>query len=363
MGMARAPGTVGPGFPMPAQSPLPRTRWVGTAVRTIAIVGLAVSAALAVDYLGPEPTFCGDGGCASVRASAWARPLGVPMPLLGLAYFALVLGLALGARWRALRPLVIAGGLGALGLLVVQGAVLGTWCALCVVTDGSALAIAALVLAAPAGWAPPCRRERWGTVVAAIAAVAAALAAGVFAPVPPPPVPPPVLPAVVAREQRAGEIVIVDFVDFECPHCRRFDQRLTAAIAAVGAPVRMVRVMVPLTRIHPNAMSAARAWVCADAQGKGDAVAHALFTAPPDDLAAAGAERLVLAEGVDAGAYQACLVEPGTDARIDQDLADARAAGVSSLPTVYIGATAFVGALASQAELEAALRAAASAAR
>lgn len=338
---------------------LVRTRWYGTAVRALAIVGLAVSAALLVDYLAPEPAFCGDGGCASVRASAWARPLGVPLPALGLVHFAAVLGLALGGRWRPLRWLAVAGGAGGLGLLIVQGAVLGTWCRLCVVTDGSALLVAALVAAAPSGWAPPCRRERWATLGAAVAGVAGALLIGALAPAPAPPPPPPpgtALPAVVAREQRAGEIVIVDFVDFECPHCRRFDQRLTAAITAVGAPVRLVRVMVPLTRSHRHALSAARAWVCADAQGKGDAAAHALFQAPPEALAADSAARLLAAVGVEPAAYQACLADAATDGHIARDLADARAAGVTTLPTIYIGDQVFVGAIASQAELEAALR-------
>jgi protein-disulfide isomerase len=349
--------------PTPPPSPV-RSRWYGTAVRAAAIVGIAVSAALLVDHVAPEPAFCGDGGCASVRASAWARPLGVPLPVLGLLYFAVVLGLALGGRWRPLRWLALAGGAGALGLLLVQGAVLGTWCRLCVVTDTSALAIAALVALAPAGWAPPCRRERWATIGAALAGVGGAIVIGAMAPAPAPPPPPPpgtALPAVVAREQRAGEVVIVDFVDFECPFCRRFDERLTAAIAAVGAPVRIVRVMVPLTRIHRHAMSAARAWVCADAQGKGDAAAHALFAAPPEELAPEGAERLVTAVGVEPVAYRACLADAGTDGRIARDSAEARAAGATSLPTLYIGDQVFVGAGASQAELETALRTASAA--
>jgi predicted DsbA family dithiol-disulfide isomerase len=54
--------------------------------------------------------------------------------------------------------------------------------------------------------------------------------------------------------------------------------------------------------------------------------------------------------------YRRDAGDPTTKARIDQDIADARAAGVRSLPTVYVGATAFVGAAASTEQLVAAIR-------
>src|SRR5262245_21426636 len=120
--------------------------WIAPAA---AVTGLAASAVLLVDSLRPAPVFCGEGGCATVRATAWARPLGVPMPVVGLAFFGLMLALTLaGPRVaRARLVLAAAGGVGALGLLALQGLVIGAWCKLCVVADTSALALAAAIVA------------------------------------------------------------------------------------------------------------------------------------------------------------------------------------------------------------------------
>jgi protein-disulfide isomerase len=110
--------------------------------------------------------------------------------------------------------------------------------------------------------------------------------------------------------------------------------------------------MVPLS-IHPHAMDAALAWCCADAQGKGDAMAAALFAADPADLTPAGCEAIAARVGCDLGRYRASLRDPATRDRVDRDLAEARAAGVRYLPTIFVGTTQLTGAGASAAELAA----------
>src|SRR5687768_15699563 len=64
-------------------------------VRAVAAIGLAFSLALLLDYTRAVPTFCDEGGgCEAVRQSSWARPLGIPMPIFGVAFFAAALGLS-----------------------------------------------------------------------------------------------------------------------------------------------------------------------------------------------------------------------------------------------------------------------------
>src|SRR5215510_12131896 len=111
------------------------------ATLAFALVGLAVSVALAIDYLGPAPAYCAEGGCATVRESAWSHPLGIPMPIVGAAFFATMLALvALGPRAQRLaRAAAIGGGAAALGLILLQGAVIGAWCKLCLIVDSSAI--------------------------------------------------------------------------------------------------------------------------------------------------------------------------------------------------------------------------------
>jgi protein-disulfide isomerase len=163
---------------------------------------------------------------------------------------------------------------------------------------------------------------------------------------------------VIAREQEPGVAVVVDFIDFECPHCRAMHVTLDEALARFDSPVRVVRKMVPLPN-HRGAMPAAIAWRCAELQGKGDEMADALLRAPVGQLTAEGCARLAERLGLDLARYQADAADPATRRRIAADLADARAAGVHSLPTIYIGDQPFIGAGASADELVAALRRAA----
>lgn len=331
------------------------------AASALALAGLALSAALLVDSLRPAPAFCAADGCAEVRSSFWAHPLGIPMPLVGLGFFAaaLLLACAAGVRARRMRRLVAAAGaVGALGLLAVQGLAIGAWCRLCVATDLVAILNAAAVLSAR-DW-PRASRARIA-ITAAAAALAVALPLGALrqdhpALVAAAAVEPGSLPAVVAREQVPGTAVVVDFVDFECPFCRAFHQRLERAVGSAGVPVRVIRKMVPLPQ-HRGAFPAAVAWCCAEAQGKGDEMAERLFSAT--DFSAAGLERLATEIGLDLERFRADAASPATRARVEADAAAAEAAGVRSLPTVYIGAQRFVGAGAGTGELVAALRRAA----
>src|SRR5688572_12819067 len=338
---------------------MPRGALVATVI--LALVGLAVSVALAIDYLGPVPAYCAEGGCATVRASAWSHPLGVPLPLIGAGFFAVTLGLAaLAPRSTLRRAWAIAGGAAAIGFIAIQGVAIGAWCKLCLIVDGAALALAALALAAPLP-AVVARRGRAALGALAAGALAAPIALAVLDPAAPPPAPVAVvaLPAAVTGEPAAAEVdpdavTIVEFVDFERPFCRALHGRLADAIAGAARPVRVVRKMVPLAA-HPNAMTAALAWCSADALGRGDAMADALMAAPVHELTAEGCERLAARLGLDLEQYRALCKAPATRARIQADVAAAKAAGVRALPTVYIGSTRFTGAGASADQLAAAI--------
>jgi predicted DsbA family dithiol-disulfide isomerase len=79
------------------------------------------------------------------------------------------------------------------------------------------------------------------------------------------------------------------------------------------------------------------------------------------DLSSKACERIAAAVGLDLARYRRDASDPETRRLIDSDLGEARAAGVQSLPTVYSGHEAFVGAGARVDDLTAALRRAAAA--
>jgi protein-disulfide isomerase/uncharacterized membrane protein len=323
----------------------------------LAILGLAASIASLIDFFGASPTFCAETGCATVRESAWAHPLGVPMPVLGVAFYLAALALCFVDAPRLRRVLAIAGATWAVLLIVLQAAVIGAWCKLCMVADPAAIGYAIVVLAGAT-------TLRF-TVARGLVTLPALLAAvgilalwtgnypGAGAPgAKPAPVIAEGTPAFVRKAQASAGATVVEVVDFECPFCRRMQDRLTSAIAQVKSPVRVVRKMLPL-RSHPHAMPAALAYCCADAQGKGDAMAAALFAARPEDLTSEGCEKLAASVGCDLERYRQDL--PQAEARVAVETAEVKAAGIHSLPTLFIGDQRIVGASKTAEELTALL--------
>lgn len=330
-------------------------RKLSAAALAVAVVGLGASIASLVDYLGASPAFCAESGCATVRESVWSHPLGVPMPVLGVAFFAAALALGFIEAPRLRRTLAGVGALWAVLLLAMQAFAIGAWCKLCVVADVAAIGYALAVLAGAR--ALPFSLWRGVALTSWLAAAIAVLGLWTHAPPAAEPVASSGQPGFVEAAQVAGAATVVEVVDFECPFCRRMQERLEAAIHQTGGPVHVVRKMFPLS-MHPHAMAAALAYCCADAQGKGDAMAAALFAAPPEDLTPEGCERLALGVGCDLERYRRDLAGVAPT-RVAAETAEVRAAGVHSLPTLFIAGERIVGAGKSADELAALLRRAA----
>lgn len=306
-----------------------------------AIVGLAVSAMLFVDYRHTVPVFCSEGsGCDVAKHSIFAAFFGIPTPVFGVVGFAAI-GLAalLPGRSARLAQLALSCGAALAGILLLFAqSLLGHFCPYCVVADVSGVACAA---ASAWRWArasetrpPPVLR-----VVGALTLVAAGF------------VPPAMgssasgVPAVIRAEQAAtpkGIVTIVDFVDFECPFCRKAQAELEPIIEAHKARIRLLRRQVPL-RIHAHARDAARAACCGERLGRGDAMAAALFAAPVEELTPAGCENLAARVGISLDSFRACVADPRTDASIDADRAEFKAARGEALPTIWIGEQELVG--------------------
>lgn len=325
--------------------------------RIFALIGLAVSAALVVEYASPEPLLCGPGGgCTAVRACWEQRARGFSLPWFGLTSFGLALIAALAIdEARAKKLLPILGALSAIGgltFLAVQRGMCGAWCKLCVVTDSSAVLLGISLLVGSRKWEPASTTQRWifggGAVLAAAFAMSLAPAtpagggrggreqgpqAHYVAD----------LPGPVAREQRAGVVTIVEFADFECPFCRRQHEVLSRVLTRYSGRVRLVRKQLPLVSIHPHAHTAALAALCAEDLGRGEAMADRLFRVETDQLTAEGTEAIARELGLNMGEYRSCVAAERTTSHIASDRNAAGECAVSGLPTMFIGHDRFDG--------------------
>jgi protein-disulfide isomerase/uncharacterized membrane protein len=355
---------------------MPSRFWL-LGVQLCTCLALLASAALYVHYLDPaDSDFCGlRSGCEAARRSPFSYFFGSPylsLPLFSLLAQSALLALSLrrgkgraqalarggaGALW-ALPELTLfaAAGLGgvlAVGLIAYQVLVLGAFCWLCMVTDVSVIGAALCAL----GWASavreqeqlplsPLRPAAWFGVAAVL--VAAPLLWNGVRPETP-------VPASIRALYVPGKINVVEFADFECPFCRRLHTVLKPLLAQYGDRVAFQRYLRPL-EMHPHAEPAARAGLCAAAQGKGEEMADRLFTITlSDESISAAAEALRL----DPARYDACMNSPETTAELERQAALLPDEQFKGLPTTFIGGAMILGVpseLALRDALERALR-------
>lgn len=173
----------------------------------------------------------------------------------------------------------------------------------------------------------------------------------------------PTVPAEVLRKpdshtlSRApgDEVTVVEFLDYQCPSCASFYLNLTKQIEQEYAGrITFVPRTFPL-EMHELAMPAARAAEAAALQGKYREMYHALFdnyeswavAADGQNLskdrqrANAQFDRFARQIGLDLERFHRDMASPQVTARIEQDKADGKKAGVSGTPTIFINGRQF----------------------
>ena len=128
--------------------------------------------------------------------------------------------------------------------------------------------------------------------------------------------------------------------DFECPHCRTTHASLADFLRRHQDRLHFVQLVRPLDP-HANAQIAARAYLCADAQGRARELSDALFAL--DERSADACRDAAEALGLDMDQYDRCVQHPDTDAQIEQLTAWVDQAGVQGLPVIWIHDQRLVG--------------------
>jgi protein-disulfide isomerase len=138
-------------------------------------------------------------------------------------------------------------------------------------------------------------------------------------------------------------ITIVEFGDFQCPFCRQWEQdTYQPLLAAYPGKIRIVYRDFPLTSIHPNAMPAAEAAQCANAQGAFWPFHDKLFSS--DTLDDATYKQYAQQLNLDMTRFNTCLADHTYDKYIQDNSDFAVKTGVNSTPTFFINGLAVIGA-------------------
>ncbi len=160
-------------------------------------------------------------------------------------------------------------------------------------------------------------------------------------------------------------VTLVEYGDFQCPHCYRAHPIVTAVRKRLGGKLRFVFRNFPLAEMHPEAMHAAEAAesVAAHAGAKAYWAMHdAIYEHQQDSIDAlddwhlkryasgAGADSKVVGRDLDEGTFVA---------RVRTDFTSGMRSGVNGTPTFFINGTRFDGDWANVESFVAALEAAA----
>jgi protein-disulfide isomerase len=138
-----------------------------------------------------------------------------------------------------------------------------------------------------------------------------------------------------ARGPRTSKVVIVEFSDFECPYCGEMFPVMDELERRYGERVRFVYRNFPLFDIHPNAVPAALAAMCAHEQGKFWEM-HDLLFANQTTLSEEMYKRYALDIGLDSIQFGTCYQSQKYLSVVQRDLQDGIAAGVSATPTIFV---------------------------
>ena len=130
-------------------------------------------------------------------------------------------------------------------------------------------------------------------------------------------------------------VTIVEFGDYQCPFCHQLEPTLESVLKQYSHQVRLVFRNFPLTDIHPEAMHAAQAAVCAGRQGKFWAMHDAIY-ADDTPLSIGSLRALARQVGVDSKEFETCVRDGAADATIKTDIQAGDELAVEGTPTLFI---------------------------
>lgn len=139
-----------------------------------------------------------------------------------------------------------------------------------------------------------------------------------------------------------AQVVLVEYGDYECPHCRLVYYNLKGLQEQLGERLCYVFRHLPITSIHPNAQIAAEAAEAAGAQGKFWEMHDALFEA--EELDRANILWLASNIGLDMDRFAYDLDHHTYADRVQEDFDSAIRSGANGTPTFFVNGSRYDGA-------------------
>lgn len=145
-------------------------------------------------------------------------------------------------------------------------------------------------------------------------------------------------------ESKSAQVRLVEFFDYECPYCKRFNQVLDSILTKYPKDVSLIYRHFPLD-YHPRAYHAAIAAECAGEQGDFKTYHDMLFENQAQ-LANNAMSWIALAQ--DAGVsdierFRTCVIDERTRHRVNVDTALVHMVGVEEIPALVVNGAMYTG--------------------
>ncbi len=146
-----------------------------------------------------------------------------------------------------------------------------------------------------------------------------------------------------SRGEEDARVTVVEFADFQCPYSQKEFSIIRPLMETIGG-VKFVYRNFPLSDIHPDAIRASEASLCAQEQGKFWAF-HDQVYVNAAGLAEDALKTYARNIGLDEEKFRVCLKSEKYKAQVLKDLQDGIALGVRGTPTFFINGVKFEGAI------------------
>jgi len=153
---------------------------------------------------------------------------------------------------------------------------------------------------------------------------------------------PPVGPDDHVEGRDDAPVTLVEYGDFECPHCAAAYPVVEAARARLGDGLRFVYRHFPLAVVHPHAIRAAEAAEAAGAQGKFWEM-HRLLFLNQNALDDVDLLRYAAALGLDLVRFEDDLAAHALAQRVRRDYVSGASSGVEGTPTFFVNGVRYEG--------------------
>lgn len=143
-----------------------------------------------------------------------------------------------------------------------------------------------------------------------------------------------------AKGNQESKVALVEYGDFQCPACAAYHPLLNKLDQELGDRIKFIYRHFPLTQIHRNAESAARASEAAGSQGKFWEMYDLIFAGHRDWAESVNAEVIFesYAEklGLDLGQFRSDVQSTAVAEKVRNDYESGVAAGIAGTPTFFL---------------------------